>query len=84
MRAIVDVHGICIDNIDSFRKSAENDEGFEIMIYKSGKDVGVWLRSCFTEKDAIIMFDLSRKNAIFLGHALIGISKTVKRKNNKK
>ena len=72
---------IIVDDIESIAKELQEGSGFELMFYDTSDEkaeIGIWLHSPRSQEPCTIMFDISKDDALFLGEALISLSKRIK------
>lgn len=80
MKTELTINEITIDNADLIKKELENGKNWQITIYDGtdyDKSVGVFLEQTDITKCCTIMFELTEKEALFLGKSLIAIAGSI-------
>lgn len=85
MEAKICVQDVLFDSVENFNKAIEEKEKFKIRIFKSEieeddipiESVGVFIESDFAEGECTLMFNLTKKNALFLAKSLMAMVETL-------
>ena len=80
MKTELRINEITIDNADLIKKELENGKNWQITIYDGTDDdkaVGIFLEQRDLSKSCTVMFELTEKEALFLGKSLIAMAESV-------
>jgi len=80
MKTELRINEITIDNADLIKKELENGRNWQITIYDGADDdkaVGIFLEQTDLSKGCTVMFELTEKEALFLGKSLIAIAESI-------
>ena len=80
MEAITRIKNVSIDNSERFVSEIDGKNDFQFMVFDPLDDVsklGVFIERTDRSIDATLMFYISKKQAIFLGKALIAIAENL-------
>jgi len=74
------INEIIIDNSDLIKKELENGKNWQITIYDGTDDdkaIGIFLEQTDKSKGCTVMFELTEKEALFLGKSLISMAESI-------
>jgi len=80
MKTELRINKITIDNADLIKKELENGRNWQITIYDGTDDdkaVGIFLEQTDLSKGCTVMFELTEKEALFLGKSLIAMAESI-------
>jgi len=80
MKLELRINEITIDNADLIKKELENGKNWQITIYDGTDDdkaVGIFLEQTDLNKGCTVMFELTEKEALFLGKSLIAMAESI-------
>ena len=80
MKTEIKISEITIDNADLIKQELANGKNWQITLYDGTDDdkaVGVFLEKTDLNKGCTIMFELTEKDALFLGKSLIAIAESI-------
>lgn len=80
MKTELRINEITIDNADLIKKELENGKNWQITIYDGTNDdkaVGMFLEQTDLSKGCTVMFELTEKEALFLGKSLIAMAESI-------
>lgn len=80
MKSKIKIDEITIDNADLIKQELSNGKDWQITIYDGtdeDKAVGIFLEQTDRTKDCTIMFEFTRKEALFLGKSLIAMADSI-------
>lgn len=80
MKIEIKIDEITIDNADLIKQELSNGKDWQITIYDGtdeDKAVGIFLEQADRTKDCTIMFELTKKEALFFGKSLIAMADSI-------
>lgn len=80
MKIEIKIDEITIDNADLIKQELSNGKDWQITIYDGtdeDKAVGIFLEQTDRTKDCTIMFEFTRKEALFFGKSLIAMADSI-------
>lgn len=80
MKIEIKIDEIIIDNADLIKQELSNGKDWQITIYDGtdeDKAVGIFLEQTDRTKDCTIMFEFTRKEALFFGKSLIAMADSI-------
>ena len=80
MKTEIKIDEITIDNADLIKQELSNGKDWQITIYDGtdeDKAVGIFLEQTDRTKDCTIMFELTKKEALFFGKSLIAMADSI-------
>lgn len=80
MKSKIKIDEITIDNADLIKQELSNGKDWQITIYDGtdeDKAVGIFLEQTDRTKDCTIMFELTKKEALFFGKSLIAMADSI-------
>ena len=80
MKSKIKIDEITIDNADLIKQELSNGKDWQITIYDGtdeDKAVGIFLEQTDITKDCTIMFELTKKEALFFGKSLIAMADSI-------
>lgn len=80
MKSKIKIDEITIDNADLIKQELSNGKDWQITIYDGtdeDKAVGIFLEQIDRTKGCTIMFELTKKEALFFGKSLIAMADSI-------
>tara|TARA_R110002020_G_scaffold24657_1_gene80853 strand:- start:266 stop:508 length:243 start_codon:yes stop_codon:yes gene_type:complete len=80
MKTEIRINQIIIDNPDLIKQELQNGKNWQVTVFDgtdNDKAVGVFLEKTEKDKECTIMFDLTEKEALFLGKSLISMAESI-------
>jgi hypothetical protein len=73
------------DNFDNIKEAVDSRQPFHIMAYyaddgdeEDEKKLGIWLEPNYSpDKDATIMFEMNKENALYFAKSLLAMAKAI-------